>query len=71
MRRYFAEELKSSGNFNEVNLEVSFRSTAAILDTVNCVFADEEAKRVWLWRVRALFIRRLVSAKAEEWSYGR
>lgn len=45
MRRYFAEELKSSGNFNEVNLEVSFRSTAAILDTVNCVFADEKAKK--------------------------
>lgn len=44
MRRRFADKLSASGNFGEVNLEVSFRSTAAILDTVNCVFADEKAK---------------------------
>lgn len=45
MRLHFSEELASRGDFNEINLEVSFRSTAAILDVVNCVFADEKAKQ--------------------------
>lgn len=45
MRAYFAKRLKERGNFEEVNMEVSFRSTAAILDTVNQVFADETAKQ--------------------------
>lgn len=45
MRQYFGKKLASQGNFNEVNLEVSFRSTAAILDVVNCVFEDETANR--------------------------
>ncbi len=45
MRSYFAAKLKPQNNFNEVNLEVSFRSTAAILDTVNCVFEDDVAKQ--------------------------
>ncbi len=44
MRRHFSEKLSPSGSFNEVSLEVSFRSTAAVLDTVNCVFADDKAK---------------------------
>lgn len=42
MRRYFREK---AHNFDEVNLEVSFRSTAAVLDSVNTVFADDTAKR--------------------------
>ena len=45
MRKHFATHLQAEGNFKEVNLEVSFRSTAAILDTVNCVFEDECAKQ--------------------------
>lgn len=45
MRRHFAEKVAKTARFNEVNLDVSFRSTAAILDTVNCVFADELAKK--------------------------
>jgi len=45
MRRHFAAKLTPQNNFSEVNLEVSFRSTAAILDTVNCVFEDETAKK--------------------------
>lgn len=44
MRRHFSDKLSPSGTFDEVNLEVSFRSTAAILDTVNCIFADDKAK---------------------------
>jgi len=42
MRKYFYEK---AHNFDEINLEVSFRSTAAILDSVNAVFADEKAKQ--------------------------
>ncbi len=42
MRRYFHEV---SDNFEEVKLDVSFRSTAAVLDTVNTVFGDETAKK--------------------------
>ena len=42
MRRYFHEV---SNNFEEVKLDVSFRSTAAVLDTVNTVFGDETAKK--------------------------
>lgn len=45
MRRHFAGKIGKTARFDEVNLEVSFRSTAAILDTVNCVFADEQAKK--------------------------
>lgn len=41
MRRYFREK---AHNFDEVNLEVSFRSTAAVLDSVNTVFANSLAK---------------------------
>lgn len=41
MRRYFAEK---AHNFDEVKLEVSFRSTAAVLDCVNTVFGDDYAK---------------------------
>lgn len=39
MRRHFVEKSKALGNFEEVQLDVSFRSTAAILDTVNNVFS--------------------------------
>lgn len=39
MRRHFTEKSKALGNFEEVQLDVSFRSTAAILDTVNNVFS--------------------------------
>lgn len=42
MRHYFSER---SQNFDEVHLDVSFRSTAAILDSVNNVFADGYAKK--------------------------
>ncbi len=45
MRRYFADKLKPLDVFREVNLEVSFRSTAAVLDTVDRVFADERVKK--------------------------
>lgn len=42
MHKYFEKE---SNNFKTVNMEVSFRSTAAILDTVNKVFDSEKAKK--------------------------
>ncbi len=45
MRKYFAEMLNESDVFDTVNLEVSFRSTAAVLDMVNVVFSDELTKR--------------------------
>ena len=45
MRRHFASRNNEGAVFKEVNLEVSFRSTAAVLDAVNCVFADEAAKK--------------------------
>ena len=45
MRRYFAEKLAPTNSFEEVNLDVSFRSTAAILDTVNQVFSLPQAKQ--------------------------
>ncbi len=45
MRRYFAGKLKADGSFEEVRLDVSFRSTAAILDTVNNVFSRGWAKK--------------------------
>ena len=45
MRHYFTERKHQGAEFKEVNLEVSFRSTAAILDAVNCVFAHEQAKQ--------------------------
>lgn len=42
MREHFA---KLSQNFAKVNLDVSFRSTDAVLDTVNQIFADENVKK--------------------------
>ena len=42
MRRYFADK---ASNFDEVKLEVSFRSTASVLDSVNMVFRDDYAKQ--------------------------
>lgn len=45
MRDYFSGLLREGNRFNEVNLEVSFRSTAAILDTVNVVFRDDKVKQ--------------------------
>lgn len=45
MRHYFTGRKNQGAEFKEVNLEVSFRSTAAILDAVNCVFANEQAKQ--------------------------
>ncbi len=45
MRRYFAEMLEETNVFDVVNLEVSFRSTAAVLNTVNKVFANENVKK--------------------------
>ena len=42
MHQYFEEE---SDKFKTVNMEVSFRSTAAILDTVNTVFDFDKAKK--------------------------
>lgn len=42
MRQYFRQH---AHNFNEINLEVSFRSTAAVLDSVNTVFKDETARQ--------------------------
>lgn len=44
MRRYFAQQLQPFGNFEEVKLDVSFRSTEAILETVNKVFSLPGAK---------------------------
>ncbi|MBP5352559.1 MAG: double-strand break repair helicase AddA [Alphaproteobacteria bacterium] len=40
MARYFAD--KAQSDFKKINLDVSFRSTAAVLDTVNQLFADPE-----------------------------
>ena len=34
-----------TNNFQKINLDVSFRSTSAILDTVNQLFADEQVKK--------------------------
>ena len=45
MRRYFAERLAPQGCFEEVQLDVSFRSTAAVLDVVNNVFSTFPAKQ--------------------------
>ena len=42
MREHFA---KLSPDFIKVNLDVSFRSTDAILDTVNQLFADENVRK--------------------------
>lgn len=42
MRRYFKGR---SVHFDEINLDISFRSTAAVLDAVNTVFANEVAKQ--------------------------
>ena len=42
MRLYFKEK---ASRFDEVNLDISFRSTAAILDSVNTIFSDETAKQ--------------------------
>lgn len=41
MHDYFAAQ---PGGFRDVNMEVSFRSTAAVLDIVNTVFACEKAR---------------------------
>lgn len=40
MRQYFLAKKNEGIDFREVNLDVSFRSTAAILDTVNRIFAE-------------------------------
>lgn len=45
MRKYFAQRNNQGAEFKEVNLEVSFRSTAAITDAVNCVFGANQAKQ--------------------------
>ncbi len=45
MRKHFATKKTKQCEFEEVNLEVSFRSTAAILDAVNCIFAEEKPKQ--------------------------
>ena len=42
MRQYFKNK---SAAFDEVNLDISFRSTAAVLDSVNTVFHDEVARQ--------------------------
>ncbi|MBO7556600.1 MAG: double-strand break repair helicase AddA, partial [Alphaproteobacteria bacterium] len=34
-----------SSNFEKVNLDVSFRSTSAVIDTVNRLFSDEQIKK--------------------------
>lgn len=41
MHDYFAD---TASEFRDVNMEVSFRSTAAILDTVNEIFASDKAR---------------------------
>ena len=43
MRGYFKQKI-SPEDFKEVKLAVSFRSGSAVLDTVNRVFADAQAK---------------------------
>ncbi len=45
MRQYFLAKKGEGIDFREVNLDVSFRSTAAILNTVNCVFEDDIPKQ--------------------------
>lgn len=45
MRQYFSKRLAQMNNFEEVQMEVSFRSTAAILDVVNNVFSMPLAKK--------------------------
>lgn len=41
MSQYF--KTKAQGNFEKINLDVSFRSTSAVLDTVNKIFSQPEA----------------------------
>lgn len=45
MRQYFLAKKNEGIDFQEVNLDVSFRSTAAILDTVNCIFSEGLPKK--------------------------
>ncbi len=42
MHDYFADK---AANFKDVSMEVSFRSTAAVLDVVNKVFSKDDAKK--------------------------
>lgn len=42
MRQHFSAKAK---NFDEVHLDVSFRSTAAVLDSVNVLFRDARAQK--------------------------
>ena len=44
MRGYFAAMLEECGAFDEINLEVSFRSASAVLDMVNTVFSEPAVK---------------------------
>lgn len=45
MRQYFLDKKNEGIDFREVNLDVSFRSTAAVLDTVNCIFGENLPKQ--------------------------
>ncbi len=45
MRQYFLAKNSKDISFKEINLDVSFRSTAAILDSVNHIFASPVAKQ--------------------------
>jgi len=42
-RLYFASKSSPNAPFKQINLDVSFRSTSAILDAVNQVFSSQEA----------------------------
>lgn len=44
-KQHFASKSSSSSPFEEINLDVSFRSTSAIMDVVNQVFLSPEAKQ--------------------------
>ncbi len=45
MCKHFLGQKNAKVGFKKINLEVSFRSTAAILDVVNSVFAEDDAKQ--------------------------
>ena len=55
MRDHFREEAAEvSGTLPEVELAVSYRSTAAVLSAVDAVFADEEARDGLTWEGRPI-----------------
>lgn len=71
MRGYFAAMLEECGAFDEVNLEVSFRSASAVLDMVNTVFRSLRSSPALPEKMRTLPIFRSGSGMPEKLNFGR